>query len=243
MQRRPLKLVGGSIYGRGGLIRRYGFQTRTRRQARQRWFQGRAMQANIQANRALMLIRKFKKEEEVKINGDTDATMQIPIGGNWIVEGFGPYLALGNTYATRIGRKVTVQSLAIRYIVKLTAVEATGCSVRLAVLYDRNPDGANATSADVFNTDNQLNSHYNTRQEYRGRFQILLDKTISFGTNALQRSGKSFFKGPMAVKFNENNNGNVTDLSKGNFLFMAMAEGNAAAINVDYGFIFRFTDA
>ena len=223
---------------------RAGYRSSNRRIAYSRHGPRRARvaSANAKASRALMLIKKFKKNLEVKIDANAAETMQIPIAGNWILEGFGPYMVTGTTEVHRIGRQITVKNLAMRYLIKLTAVEATGTAVRICILYDRKPSGANATTANIFKTDNQLLSHYNPDQEYRGRFQILMDKTITFGDNQLMRAGKAFFKGPMVVKYNATNAGDVTDMEYGNFIICAMAEGNAAAINVDYGFIFRFTD-
>lgn len=198
--------------------------------------------ANAKATRALMLIRRFKREEEKKQIQLYDATMQIPIAGNWIVEGFGPYCAQGQSHEHRIGNKTTVVSLSMRWLIKLTAIEAVGTSIRLVIVFDRRPNGANTDSATVFETDNQINSGYQIYGVAKGRFQIVMDKTLSFSAVSTQRAGKLYIQPNFKHDYSLDNAGTVADLSKGNWLIMAMAEGNAAAINVDYGFRFRFTD-
>lgn len=198
--------------------------------------------ANAKATRALQLIRKFKRDEEVKYLQSMADTAQIPIGGNWIVNGFGPYCSQGTTVTTRIGNKVSIKDLTVRGLIKLTALEATGTSVRVIFVYDRKPAGADAASSDVFTTDNQLNSGYNILGASKGRFQIFFDRTYSFSSVATQRSFKMYTQKTFPIVYN-GNAGTVADLQRGNLLMMAMAEGNAAAINVDFGWRIRFTDA
>lgn len=198
--------------------------------------------ANAKASYALRAIRKLKKEQEKKIISSSAGTMQIPIGGNWIINGFGPYVTQGNDYDDRIGRKITIVNLSMRFNIRLSAIEALGTNVRLIICYDRKPAGADATAANIMATANNILDPYNWGQDYRGRFQILYDKTIPFTISQGQKAGKAFFKGPMNIKYNEGNAGNVTDLVKGNFLILAGAKGNAAAIDVDYAFTYRYTD-
>lgn len=198
--------------------------------------------AYSQATTAMKMIRKLKKQQEIKIASSTTGEIIIPIGGAWIVEGFGPYTTRGSDVADRIGRAITVQSLAMRCLVRLSALEAIGTSIRLCVFYDRRPAGADATAANVMADAAELMSYYNPTNTVRGRFQILYDKTFAIHPQNTQKPVKMFFKGPMKVEYNANNNGDVTDLSKGNFIIMAKAEANVAVIDVDYSFIFRFTD-
>lgn len=198
--------------------------------------------ANQKASTALRMIRKIKDQQEKKTNESFAATMQIPIGGNWIVNGFGPYMAQGDTSITREGNKITVQSLVIRFLIKLTALEAVGTAVRICVVKDIRPGGADATTANMFTTDNQINSGYVISGTNKGRFQFLMDKTYPFDSAQAQRAGKFFLKKDIEVDLSLGNAGTVADCAKNNFLILAMAEGNAAAINVDYGFRFRFVD-
>lgn len=197
---------------------------------------------NAKATRALQLLRKFKKEEEVKYCQSFGDTAQIPIGGNWIVNGFGPYTSQGTSITTRIGNKISIKDIVCRGLIKLTALEAVGTTVRVVFVYDRKPAGADTTSANVFTTDNQVNSGYNIIGANKGRFQIFFDKTFSFTSTSTQRAFKFFSKRNFPIVYN-GNAGTVADLQKGNLLMMACAEANAAAINVDFGWRIRFTDA
>lgn len=232
--RRSFQDIAYGIYQ--GRRRRFG----ARRPRRGGYWRNRG--AGAKATRALMLINKFKKQEERKIIVDDQNTMQIPIGGNWIQQGFGPYCVQGNAVGQRLGNKTTVESLAMRWNIQLTALEELGTLVRLVILYDRRPAGADLANANVFQHGNEINSSYTADEEFKGRFQILMDKTISFDSVEGQLSGKGFFKKALKITYNANN-GTVVDIQKGNFLIYAMAQGNAAAIDVNYGFKFTFTDA
>lgn len=220
----------GKIYVRGS--RRFGFAGSSPRYT----------SANAKASRALMLLRKFKKEEELKTHELHSETMQIPIGGNWITETVGPIMNQGTTSATRIGNKITVESLAMRFNIRLSAIEALGCNVRLVLWLDRRPAGALTTIGTLMSTDNNIISGYSQVEAYKGRYQVLIDKTFDFSTTDTKKAGKFFMKKPYKVLYTGTGAG-IADLMKNNLIISAMAKGNAAAVDVDYGYKFRFTDA
>ncbi len=199
--------------------------------------------ASAKASRALTLIRKFKKEEERKFLINEAATMQIPIAGDWIAEGFGPYCQVGTTNITRIGNKITVESLTIKWTINHTVLPAIGDNIRLVIAMDRRPAGVDSDPAWLMNTDNQINSCYNIQEIQRGKFQVLMDEVVSFDSATGMKSGKAFFKGPWTIRYDDGNAGTVADLQKNNFMFMAMSSPAGAAIDVNYGFKFTFTDA
>lgn len=199
--------------------------------------------AHAKATRALTLIRKFKKEEERKILQAQQETMQIPIGGNWILEGFGPYCQVGNTRLTRIGNKITVESLAMRWQIKLTALEAIAGQVRLIIGIDRRPEGAVPATANIMALDNQINSLYSISEQYKGQFQILVDKMYNFDSAQGMKNGKFYMDKPIKVGYDDGNAGTVADLQRNNFFIMAMGDPATAAIDVDYSYKFKFTDA
>lgn len=206
------------------------------------WVPRQRRTANAKASRALMLIRKFKKQEERKITQNNAETMQIPIGGNWILESMGPLLAQGAAETQRIGKKITVESVFVTGLIKLSALEAVGVSVRVVIGYDKKPSGADPTTTNIFTTDNQLLSTYSTTSASKGRYQILFDKIFSFTSTSTQRYFKFFMKKPIPVHY-DTNGGTVADLQKNNFFICAMAEANVAVINVDYSEKFVYTDA
>jgi len=197
--------------------------------------------ATRKANKALRILRKMQADEEVKHIEAMTETMQIPIAGNWITSGLGPYLQQGDTETTRDGNKITLKSIALRITIQLAAIEATGCSVRLVLVQDRRPNGAQHTAANVMAADNCIHSSYTQNSNYRGRFQIWYDKTFAFGTNQLFKNIKLFIK-PNAKCLYEANGGTVADMTRNNFTLMAMADNNAAAIDVNFGKKLSFVD-
>jgi hypothetical protein len=207
--------------------------------------------AKIKYNNSAMAIAKYNqykiaqmmKGKEKKYDQAVDTTMVIPVGGNWIVNGFGPYMIKGTGQSNRFAQQIQIKSLFMRFVIKLSAVEALGTTVRLVVFYDRDPNGGDADSGDLMLSDNQINSPYSIDKEIVGRFKILLDKNITFDTTKTQAHGKLYSKGPLIVNYNNLNAGDVTDVERGNFLIMAMALDNAATIGVKYSWRFTFTDS
>ncbi len=189
---------------------------------------------------ALREVRKMRRDQEVKFLTAVTGVTQIPIGGAALVDGFGPYLAQGTSVTTRLGDKISIQSLSMRFNIKLAALEADGVSVRLLVVYDRLPSGADAGVTDMLTADSIL-APYQILEPFRGRFQFLADRTIEFSANEGEFNDTLFIKRTFNVKYN-GNAANVTDCEKGNFLVVGLSRGNAAAIDIDYSYRFRFTD-
>lgn len=183
----------------------------------------------------------MQRQQEIKYTSSVAGSAQIPIAGAAIVDGFGPYMSQGDARDTREGNKITVRSLAMRFNVKLGALEADGTSVRLLVVYDRRPLGADAVVTNMLWADDIL-SLYNTAPEYRGRFQFLADRTIQFSAQEGEWNDKFFIRRNFTIEYN-GNAGTVADVEKGNFLVVGLSRGNAAAIDIDFSFVFKFTDA
>lgn len=241
----PRRSVGANIFDVGRLVRKMKRDRLLRRggTGRPGYFERRRrMGANAKASRALTLIRKFKKEEERKYAQEMSQVTTIPIGGNWTIQGMGPYTQIGNTVTTRIGNKITVESLAIRFFIQPEALEALGTSVRLIFGIDRRPNGQDPTAGSVMETTNEILSGYERSEEFRGRFQIIYDEYVDFDSTTGVRTGKLFFKKPIKVLYT-GTNGNVLDMQKNHFFVMAGSKNNAAAINVRFSFRFIFTDA
>ena len=181
----------------------------------------------------------MERNQEMKLiqNITTD---QIPIGGAGQVLGFGPYAVQGDAVNQRLGNRMTVKSLALRFNVKLTAIEALGCSVRFIVAYDRQARGANPNVTNMLSNDDVL-SNYQTIGADRGRFQFLADRTINFGIDDTNWSDSYFIKKDFNVIY-DGDAGTVADVERGNFILLSLAEGNQAAIDVDFMFNFKLTD-
>ncbi len=190
--------------------------------------------------KALREVRKMKRTQEVMNLASLVNTAQIPIGGAAIIDGFGPYCQQGDAAGTRDGNKITIQSLAMRFNVKLGALEADGAAVRIMIVYDRRPDGADAVITDMLNADDIL-AFYNTVGNSKGRFQFLADRVVDFSTTMGEWSDKFFIKRNFQIEYS-GNVGTVADVDKGNFLVVGMSRGNAAAIDIDFGYMFKYID-
>lgn len=229
--RRGFKNVG-STYKPGGRYPRRGI-VYIRNRPRRRYG------ASAKASRALMLIRKLRNEEEKKYIYDADDGIEIPIGGNWIDGTFGPFCIQGDARNERIGNKITVQSIAIRWMITLQGVES--CPVRLIFVIDRRPAGANTTSDMLMYTDNQIKASYTQDELYKGRFNVIYDKTHMFNTTQIYKYGKIFYDKPFKVLYNGNAE-TVADLRSNSVSCFAMSHQNAAAITVGFSYKFSFTD-
>ena len=168
------------------------------------------------------------------------ATEVIPIAGAGQSVGIGPYCQQGNTYDTREGNKITMKSIAMNIRVALNAIEPTGTSVRILLVYDRKPNGALAAADDVLTGDNLLD-FINRDGNMRGRFQIWFDRTIPF--DAVQTNWTdSFYKKLNTPVIYDGNAGTVADIYKGNVFLVSLAAENASTIDVHYGYRILFTD-
>lgn len=189
---------------------------------------------------ALRLVKKIEKAVEVKYLNSVAGTITLPIGGAGQVSGFGPYCVQGDQITNRSGNEIQVKSLAMRFKIALTALETLGTTVRLLVVYDREPGGANATVTTMLNNDNVLSS-YRTVGNAKGRFQFLADRTVTFGATDAHWEAKFFKQLNHKIVYN-GNAGTVADLFRGNLMVMVLGSGNAAAIGITYGFNIKYTD-
>lgn len=189
---------------------------------------------------ALRKIKQMERNQEKKELRAVNQTSQIPIAGAFQVNGFAPYCAQGTTDATRIGDKITVTSIMVPVNIQLTGAEAQGCSVRIILVMDRRPGGADPGVTDVL-TDDDILAPINRAPAVRGRFQVLFDRTISFSANICTWDDRFYKKTNILAKY-EGNAGTVADLQAGHLVMLSGARGNAAAINVDWGFRILFTD-
>ncbi len=221
------------------IIRRMPY--RRRRYRRRRNFKNyRRYSGSPNAGRiALRKVVALERQQEEKYVISTNIP-QIPIGGAAIIDGIGPYMARGDDINTRTGNKITVKSITVRVQVRLTAIEALGTTVRLMLVYDRRPVGADAGITNMLIADDFL-SPYQVIGNDKGRFQFMADRTISFDTNDTKWSDAFFLRKSLDIEY-DGNAGTVADVQKGNFLIVGMAQGNAAAIDIDYYARIKFTD-
>lgn len=198
--------------------------------------------ASAKASRALQLIRKFKNEEEKKeivnnkgLNIATATTTGSFTDLNSIAQ--------GNTKNTRIGNKVTMESIAFRLQTKLNTAEANPVTHRVMILMDRRPNGALPAGTDLLETDS-LFGLYSTAEDVSGRFQVLYDRTITLATGGKEAHFRKIFiplKGKKASY--TGNAGTIADLQKNSLILACWVDGNTQTVVFTGRYRFRFTDA
>lgn len=169
----------------------------------------------------------------------TFSDFNIPVAGNWNFGGLGPYNIQGPLKTDRIGDKITVKSLSLRFAIQAQE----GRPVRVCVAYDRRPTGAMPTAAMMFETTNHLLSGYNVSDKrYAGRFKFIYDKTFNLSSTKMHEVHKMFFEKDIQVEYNGGTSRSVADIEKNHFVILACSWSNGLLINVDYEFTFKFTD-
>lgn len=131
----------------------------------------------------------------------------------------------GATAATRIGRKITMKSLLIRYSIALAPTSVGGSPARILVVYDKQPNLLTAAITDIllandFHSPNNLNNS--------DRFITVFDhisEPISTQNN-YSVSGVLYKKLGLETMYKDTDNGDITDITTGSLLaFVACNSG------------------
>lgn len=131
----------------------------------------------------------------------------------------------GVSQIQRIGRKILMKSLYMRFTTRLAPTTSGTSSLRVIVLYDKQANGsAPATTTVPFLTD-QITSPNNL--SYSSRFATVLDEMVPcLGTAGPQAASfERFVKLNLPVEFNTNNNGDITDIATGALLMYVWQDG------------------
>lgn len=138
-------------------------------------------------------------------------------------------LTPGSSASERIGRKVTIKSLLIRWSVHLSATTTGGAPIRILVVYDRQANAAAPAITDILLTDN-FNANNNLSN--RDRFITIFDQysePISVQNN-YATNGVLYKSLNLEETFNSGNAGNIGDISTGSiYIFVAAAESIGVA--------------
>lgn len=170
-------------------------------------------------------------------------------------------LAQGTTAQTRIGRKIRVKSVQLRYLyTQLASNSVAGMTnPRILIIYDRNPAGALPAVTDILSANNIL-AFMNLNNT--DRFMIISDtflmdervrnmpddKSAAATARNYSAHGKFYkkFKIPLEVQYNDASAGTIADLEKGSFLIMACCDGaqlfTNGTITLTYNSRIRYTD-
>lgn len=183
--------------------------------------------------------RDLKKGIELKdVTGDINLTL---VAGTAQSTALVYTVTQGTTGITRIGDDILVNSIAFKGALKLADNETKGAYVRIMLVYDRRPNGAQATIGEVLHAGTPL-ALYNIDNEYRGRFQMLYDQIFNLNIEG-QAQGlfKGFIKRKMHVLYN-GNAGTIADLQKGNIFFLVISSGNDQNLAMTGYVRLRYTD-
>lgn len=163
---------------------------------------------------------------------DTSFTLTPPIGGSdfttpgatSLVNG----IANGSSAETRIGRKVTLKSILIRYSYALAATSVGGATGRLMVVYDKQSNATAPLETDILLADNFLSPN---NLSNRDRFVTLFDHItdpISVQNNYTVSS--TLYKAiNLEENFNAGSAGTIGDITSG-AIYCLMAQTGSITI-------------
>lgn len=239
--RRSLKSssrVGASFFGGPKTRARFFAPTRISNATRQR-------QAGVQA---LRLVKKMRREEEIKEH-NTSGTFTTDNGDVWAAGTYLNDIDVGNTSETRIGNKIVLKNLRIRWQAVFNIAETTVNALRIVILVDRKPDGALPTGAQIFNQNSILGNINSADPEFAGRFQLLADKTIGIGQGTQgimvprnKHITPLYIQKDIKTMYNASGGG-IADCMKGSLL-MFMCSGTAShAVEVIWNAKIKYADS
>lgn len=156
----------------------------------------------------------------------------------------------GATSTTRIGRRITMTSMEIRWVGSMAATSAGSSPLRMCVVYDRQSNGTAPAATDVFAADliSTMMNLSNSR-----RFKVLVDELVECVSTAgpagwnlkLWRDFTAKGTKPgLVVEFNENSTSTITSIVTGSIYAFWWQNGNIITANPTSQFYsrIRFTD-
>ena len=174
---------------------------------------------------------------------DNSATTSTNLATTWSAAILLNGLANGSDASTRIGRKVTMKSLLVRYVASLQAGSTQGSPVRILIIYDKQANAAapgitEILLADDFRSPNNLSN--------RDRFVTLADTiTDPIAVNGtFSVAGVIYKKFSLETMFNQGTAGTIGDITSGSVYMFVSQTGTAgvAAPQVLWRSRIRYTD-
>lgn len=183
---------------------------------------------------------------------------------SYAVENTGTIMALlngcvaGSQNFNRIGRKICLKSLQIRGVWQAGAATVNDTAVRMLIVYDKQPNGAAPTFANVISSQNIAGTvsslvYDMVNLDNRDRFEIIRDQMhviqagdISsgyFGSPSIVNVDHYVKLGSRETVFNAGAAGTVGDIATGSLYVMFIAsQANASGANFVGSFRTRFED-
>jgi len=187
---------------------------------------------------------------ELKFLDTTDTKSSVNASGT-IKESSLVNVVAGTGESQRVGRKITIKSIHMRYIAQLSNTSnpsGTDDGLRVIVYWDKQCNGATAAVTDILETAEYLS--FNNLSN-KNRFSILMDKTVDISATAGAYDGTNDQFGQKAVtrSFHKKVNipveyssttGGLTEIRSNNIGLLAISD--AGAINMGYTCRVRFSD-
>lgn len=130
----------------------------------------------------------------------------------------------GATASDRIGRKIHMKSLLLRYTFRLPASSGGSGECRILVVYDKQPNGATAAITDILLADDMRSPNNLSNSD---RFVTLVDEITSpvSAVEIEEQSGVIYRKFNLETAFNAGTAGTVADITSGSILVFAAQSG------------------
>ena len=152
-------------------------------------------------------------------------------------------VAQGSDATARIGRKMVIKSLLLRWTWNLASTSTGGSPVRVMVVYDKQANATAPAITDVLVVDSFIGQN---NLNNRDRFVVLCDYLSEpIGANSNTSVGGTIYKSlNMGTMFNSGNVGTVADITSGSVYLFVAQTGGVGAVNPTFNWRarVRFTD-
>lgn len=134
--------------------------------------------------------------------------------------------AQGTTAGTRIGRRITMKSLLIRWNIALAATTAGAGAIRILVVYDAQANATAPAVTDILDTDNFVaGMNLSNNRRFKVLCDVILDQGVSTagpGANC----GTRYVRGDWNTEFNTGSAGTIGDIQSGSVYMLTAQSGN-----------------
>lgn len=132
--------------------------------------------------------------------------------------------AQGTTASTRLGRRIIMKSLFMKYVATMAATSTLSTALRFLVVYDKQTNATAPTVTDILLSD-LFSSPMNLSNSRR--FKVLVDKIVPcIGTAGPQSVAFNIYKKiNLPVEFNTGSAGTVGDIQTGSVYILCQVSG------------------
>jgi hypothetical protein len=202
------------------------------------WYRGQRPQRTIGAPNSLYNARA--RGTEVKFYDQSNDGYIGKVGSGFgaaipVIVSLIDGLAVGTDWSARIGRRITIRSLNLRYNIYGAATPPQDTSVRILLIYDKQCNGALPAMTDILVT-NASSGFVDTcsqlQMNNRDRFVIIRDivKTQQYAGPGGLTEGKIFKKLRTEIQWNNTSGGDAA-IQTGNLILVLIPDSNSQAQN------------